>query len=94
MAKGSELSGKFAFKLYDTFGFPLDLTELMARENGLTINHSEFEKEMKAQKKRAREAHKSVDILVNESDTPSDSTEFADMIYQTCKILPLVAPIG
>ena len=76
LAKGSELSGKFAFKLYDTFGFPLDLTELMARENGLTINHSEFEKEMKAQKKRAREAHKSVDILVNESDTPSDSTEF------------------
>ena len=76
LTEGSEVTGSFAFKLYDTFGFPLDLTELMARENGLLINHEEFAEEMEAQKKRAREAHKSVDILVNDSDESTDSTEF------------------
>jgi alanyl-tRNA synthetase len=74
--KGSELSGVFAFKLYDTYGFPLDLTELMARECGITINHAEFEAEMEQQKKRAREAHKSIDIIVSEDEHAADSTQF------------------
>ena len=73
---GSVVSGEFAFKLYDTFGFPVDLTDLMARESGLSINHEEFESQMEAQRKRARDAHKSVDILVSENGDSSESTVF------------------
>jgi len=52
----SVISGKDAFMLYDTFGFPLDLTRVMAEEEGLKIDEVGFEKEMKKQKQRAREA--------------------------------------
>lgn len=73
---GEQLTGSFAFKLYDTFGFPLDLTELMARESGLSVDVSAFEKEMEQQRQRARKAHKSVDILVSEKSDHTDATEF------------------
>ena len=56
--KGGEISGEDAFKLYDTFGFPLDLTELMARENELSVDTNGFESCMSAQRDRARSAGK------------------------------------
>ncbi len=54
--KGSEISGETVFKLYDTFGFPADLTADVAREHNLTIDMTGFEVEMTKQRERARQA--------------------------------------
>ena len=52
----TELDGTQAFRLFDTYGFPLDLTELICRENGLTVDNKTFDEEMAKQKARARNA--------------------------------------
>ena len=58
-ARGSKvLDGATVFKLYDTFGFPVDLTEIMADEKGFQINHSEFEENMRAAREKAKASWK------------------------------------
>jgi len=56
--KGKTITGDTVFKLYDTYGFPLDLTADIARERGLAVDQSGFEREMEAQRERARAASK------------------------------------
>jgi alanyl-tRNA synthetase len=55
-AKGASIEGKLVFELFDTFGFPVDLTRLIAFENGLTVDEAGFENEMQQQKDRSRAA--------------------------------------
>jgi alanyl-tRNA synthetase len=66
---GGEISGAFAFRLYDEQGFPLDLTGLMARERGLSVDTAGFEKLMEEQRARARAAQKKQIITVSEIST-------------------------
>lgn len=62
------IKGEDAFLLYDSFGFPLDLTELMARENGFTVDIAGFDKNMKEQKERSRSARKVINQEVDSSN--------------------------
>jgi alanyl-tRNA synthetase len=65
VGQGGQISGTFAFKLYDEQGFPLDLTELMARERGLAVDSAAFEVLMEEQRVRARAAQKKQVITVS-----------------------------
>ncbi|MFF2286191.1 alanine--tRNA ligase [Peribacillus butanolivorans] len=60
---GTVIPGSDAFRLYDTYGFPIELTEEYAEEEGMTIDQSGFEKEMEAQRERARSARQDVDSM-------------------------------
>lgn len=75
LIKNNDLSGAEAFKLYDTFGFPIDLTLLIAKERGLKVDISSFETHLKEQKERSRkDAQVSKDdwVTVGEQNDESD----------------------
>ena len=85
------LSGEFAFKLYDTYGFPLDLTELMAREQGLAVDTAGFEKLMEEQRERARKSQKKEIISLSniETTTPTVFVGYDEFAVQA-KVLEVV----
>ena len=96
-AKGEKVfSGADAFRLYDTFGFPIDLTMEMAADEGLSVDENAFQKLMKEQKERAREARKALGDLgwagvEFGKDVPA--TEFVGYDHSECdaKIVAIVA---
>ena len=79
--KGGSISGEVAFRLYDEQGFPLDLTELLARERGLSVDQAGFEVLMEQQRARARAAQKKEIISVSslETTTPTAFSGFENL---------------
>ncbi|AYD40124.1 alanine--tRNA ligase [Clostridium fermenticellae] len=91
------LSGKKAFKLYDTYGFPIELTEEILEENGMSVDLKEFDEEMDIQRKRARAAREETNYMGTEdtilNKIPLDiETEFEgyNNIEYTSKVILLV----
>ncbi|MBI5324111.1 MAG: alanine--tRNA ligase [Ignavibacteriae bacterium] len=75
------ISGDDAFQLYDTFGFPFDLTELLARENNFTVDKQGFEINMEQQRERSRNARKSVtqDVEIQDIKEKSVFTGYVEL---------------
>jgi alanyl-tRNA synthetase len=90
-AKG-DITAAFAFKLYDEQGFPLDLTELMARERGLKVDTAGFETLMDAQRARARAAQKKEVITLSEIETttPTHFTGY-ESLREKARVLEVVS---
>ena len=89
--KKTELDGVQAFRMFDTFGFPLDLTELICRENGFTVDEKQFAEEMQKQKDRARNAAsvENSDWVIVSGASPSEEQQFVGYDYTEyeCRIL-------
>jgi alanyl-tRNA synthetase len=89
-----EVTGAFAFLLYDTYGFPLDLTQLMARERGLDVDVAGFEKLMEEQRERARKAQKKSTITVQHVvDFPTQFVGYK-MLETSAKLFKIVEKAG
>lgn len=81
---GQEFPGEIAFRLYDTYGFPFDLTEVMARERGLSVDREVFTKHMEAQKARARAARVKTAQLAEEGQLSLEASKFLGYNQLTC----------
>ena len=77
-AASSKISGSDAFKLYDTYGFPLDMTQLLATERGLSVDAVGFEAEMEKQRERGRAAQKK-EVVV--AATEGEATDYRPTIF-------------
>ena len=85
------IPGAFAFELYDTYGFPLDLTELMARERGLTVDVAGFNALMEEQKARARAAQKKTVIELSQIETKTPTRFLGyDALETPARVLEVV----
>ena len=100
LPSGGAISGALAFRLYDEQGFPLDLTQLMARERGLTVDGAGFEKLMEEQRARARAAQKKEVITLSDigSEHPTTFTGYESLqtkakVAQVAKIKERTAVI-
>ena len=83
--KGQDIDGNFAFELFDTFGFPIDLTQLMASEKGLNVDMDGFKANLEEQKNRSRKAAEKANgdwVVVNASEEP---TQFVGYTENTCE---------
>ena len=86
-----QISGAFAFRLYDEQGFPLDLTELMARERGLTVDVAGFNTLMEEQKARARAAQKKTVIELSQIETKTPTRFLGyDALETPARVLEVV----
>jgi alanyl-tRNA synthetase len=83
MAQGRPLAGEDVFLLYDTYGFPADLTALIARERGLQVDSAGFEAAMEQQRQRARSAQKKTAIQVHEAEGTLEATAFVGYHTET-----------
>ena len=81
-----ELSGKDAFRLYDTFGFPLDLTKEICQESGVKVDEDGFNKEMELQKERARNARSDEQSMHRQSKDLLDFTSPSEFTYDDTPI--------
>ncbi|MGM1046719.1 MAG: alanine--tRNA ligase [Bacillota bacterium] len=95
----TEISGTDAFKLYDTYGFPFDLTEDYASEHGLTVDRDGFDAAMKEQRDRAREARHETESMKVQGGVLSDYTVKSEFVgyndtVQQSKVLAIVVDGG
>ena len=91
VATQGNISGAFAFRLYDEQGFPLDLTELMARERGLTVDVAGFNTLMEEQKARARAAQKKTVIELSQIETKTPTRFLGyDALETPARVLEVV----
>ena len=79
-ANQTQLSGADSFKLYDTYGFPIDLTEDFALEHGLTVDREGFEQAMEEQRERARAARQEVDSMQTQGGVLSELTVKSEFV--------------
>ncbi|MFZ9280178.1 MAG: alanine--tRNA ligase, partial [Vulcanococcus sp.] len=95
-AKPQQISGEQAFELYDTYGFPLELTEEIAEEHGIRVDLAGFESAMEAQRQRAKAAAVSIDLTLQEAidqvAADLDATAFRgyELLEQSSCVLALV----
>ncbi len=78
IGEGGQIPGDSAFKLYDTYGFPVELTEEIAAEQGLTVDMAGFQAEMEKQRQRSRDAVETIDLTVQ-----SAINQLADHLHET-----------
>jgi alanyl-tRNA synthetase len=79
---GQDIDGNFAFELFDTYGFPIDLTQLMASEKGINVDMEGFKVNLEEQKNRSRKAAEKANgdwVVVNESEQPTTFVGYTDM---------------